>query len=180
MDQSTTIDTERLMLRRVIPEDAEALFECMNDADYLKYVPFKAHQRIEETEHLIERRLQTKSSKTPRVMAIVHKTSKRTIGLIAFVDLNKRTKEAEVGYLLHPECTNQGYMSEALKAMVDYGFRSFDLDRVIAKCHPLNLSSQKVMVKAGFEFYETEVDAKGQIENLVFIKEKRTKRQEWR
>lgn len=177
MVQQSTIDTERLKLRAVTIDDAADLFECINDPEYLKYVPFKAHGTLDETKELIQRKLLTKSSKLPRIMAIVHKESDRMIGLIAFVDLNKRTKEAEVGYVLHPEYTNQGYMSEALRATINYGFKFFDVDRIIARCHPLNLSSQQVLVKAGLEFQDTENDHYGQIENLVFVRENKSIRQ---
>lgn len=165
------LETKNLSMRRVTLDDAKALYESLNDENHLRYVPFKALKTVEEAQHFIQKKLLSKQD-YPCVLAICHNKTNEVIGLIAFVDYNKRLNEAEVGYVIHKDFTNQGYMSEALSAFIDYGFRFLDLKRIYGKSHPLNLASQKVMINAGMDFSETESDYYGQIEHLVFSVEK--------
>lgn len=55
----------------------------------------------------------------------------------------------EIGWAFHPVYHGQGYASEAAQALLDYGFRTMDLHRVIATCQPENPASARVMEKIG-------------------------------
>lgn len=59
-------------------------------------------------------------------------------------------KNVEMGYWLSEEYWGQGIMTEAIKQMVTYGFKHFDITRIFARPYGDNLASQRVLEKAGF------------------------------
>jgi len=68
-------------------------------------------------------------------------------------------KNAEIGYWIAEEFWGQGIVPEAVKLMVNYGFKTFDITRIYASTYDINIKSQRVLEKAGFtleaEFKET-------------------------
>src|ERR1041385_6489097 len=61
-------------------------------------------------------------------------------------------KNAELGYWLAEKYWGKGIMTNAIKQMVEYGFKNFDVDRIFARPFGTNIASQKVLEKAGFIF----------------------------
>ncbi|WP_128330571.1 GNAT family N-acetyltransferase [Apibacter sp. HY039] len=64
-------------------------------------------------------------------------------------------KSVEIGYWLSESYWGKGIMPEVLKEMVNYSFSTWDISRVFAKPFSINEQSQKVLVKAGFEYEAT-------------------------
>ncbi|MES2447818.1 MAG: GNAT family protein [Bacteroidota bacterium] len=68
-------------------------------------------------------------------------------------------KNAEIGYWIGEEFWGNGIVPEAVKLMVNYGFKTFDITRIYASTYDINLKSRRVLEKAGFileaEFKET-------------------------
>jgi ribosomal-protein-alanine N-acetyltransferase len=60
-------------------------------------------------------------------------------------------KNAELGYWLAEPYWGKGIVTEAVKQMVDYGFKNFDITRIYARPYPHNLASQKLLEKVGFK-----------------------------
>lgn len=171
MTRPVGIETARLRLRPFTLDDAERLYECLNEANYLQFVPFQPLNQVEEARRLIKQQFLSKTT-APKALAIVRKDTQDFIGLVALVDYNRRAREGQVGYVIHPEYTNQGYMTEALRAFIDYSFRYFNLERLYGKTHPLNLASQKVMIHVGMDYVDAEKDRYGNLKRLVFVRAK--------
>jgi ribosomal-protein-alanine N-acetyltransferase len=72
------------------------------------------------------------------------------IGSCGFNAWNKRAFNGEIGYELLPEYWNNGYMTEAISAIVTYGFANLHLHRIEAWVVPGNVSSARVLQKTGF------------------------------
>jgi len=70
------------------------------------------------------------------------------IGIHPFIDVYR--KNAEVGYWLGEEYWGQGLASEAVQAVVDWGFEFFSLNKVVAGIFEGNEASMRVLEKAGF------------------------------
>ena len=60
-------------------------------------------------------------------------------------------KNAELGYVLSEEYWGKGIITKAVLQMLDYGFRTFDIERIFARPFGTNIASQKVLEKAGFK-----------------------------
>jgi RimJ/RimL family protein N-acetyltransferase len=59
------------------------------------------------------------------------------------------SREAHLGYILHPGFWGRGYMPEAARAVLKFGFEELGLHRIYAECHPRNTASARVMEKIG-------------------------------
>lgn len=73
-------------------------------------------------------------------------------------------KNAEIGYWLAEVYWGYGIMPRAIKQIVEYGFKTFDIDRIFARPFGTNVKSQKVLEKAGFEL-------EARLENVLFKEE---------
>jgi len=71
------------------------------------------------------------------------------IGIHPQEDIHK--KNAELGYWLAEPFWGKGIMTDAIQQMVDFAFKTFDIDRVFARPFGTNLASQKVLEKSGFK-----------------------------
>jgi ribosomal-protein-alanine N-acetyltransferase len=70
------------------------------------------------------------------------------IGIHPLTDILR--KNAELGYWLAEPYWGKGIMTKAVIQMVEYGFKSFDINRIFARPFGTNIGSQKVLEKAGF------------------------------
>ena len=87
----------------------------------------------------------------PNILAIdVDGCAVGSIGV--FVQTNVHRRNAEMGYWLSEEYWSRGIMTEAIRKMCEYAFRTFDIDRIFARPFGINKASQKVLEKAGFIF----------------------------
>ena len=71
-----------------------------------------------------------------------------SIGIFPQADVHR--KNAEMGYWLSEKFWGQGIIPEAIRQIVDYGFKTFDITRIFARPYGHNLKSQRVLEKAGF------------------------------
>ncbi|MCU7375909.1 GNAT family N-acetyltransferase [Paucibacter sp. O1-1] len=72
------------------------------------------------------------------------------VGLIGFRCDDLALKRAEVGYLIAPEQQGNGYATESLRAVIDWGALQFEMHKYIAICCYENLASRKVLENVGF------------------------------
>jgi len=72
------------------------------------------------------------------------------IGIIVQSDVYRRN--AEIGYWIGEGYWHKGFVTKALKAMVEYTFKTFDVDRIFAQVFESNIASKRVLEKAGFSF----------------------------
>lgn len=142
-------ETERLLLRPLAISDAKEFYEYAKSENVGPHAGWKPHESIEETEKIIEEVFMPNEG-----LAIIHKESGRLIGVIA-LEPDKRRPELpsrEIGYSLDENFWGNGYMTEAAKAVIKYGFEEMKLD-VIAICTSLvNERSARVIEKCGFKF----------------------------
>jgi ribosomal-protein-alanine N-acetyltransferase len=84
---------------------------------------------------------------------IVLKEENRAIGGACFKGFPNEKGEVEVGYGINQEYQNNGYMTEALKAMSEWAFGQQGVLHVIAETDKTNISSQRVLNKTGLKMY---------------------------
>jgi [ribosomal protein S5]-alanine N-acetyltransferase len=72
-----------------------------------------------------------------------------SIGVFPQTDIHR--KNAEMGYWLAEEYWGRGIMTEAVKRMIEHGFKSFDINRIFARPFSTNIASQRVLEKAGMK-----------------------------
>ncbi len=82
--------------------------------------------------------------------AIILKSIQKLIGSIGLI-IDKRFNRGELGYWIGKEYWNQGYCTEAARAVLEYGFRQLDLHKITSSHFVRNPSSGKVMRKIGMK-----------------------------
>jgi RimJ/RimL family protein N-acetyltransferase len=86
-----------------------------------------------------------------RDFAIVLRETGEVIGGISIVE-SEHHRRAELGYWCAIDFWGRGYATEAVRAVIDHGFRVLALNRVHAECHGDNPASRRVLEKAGMTF----------------------------
>jgi ribosomal-protein-alanine N-acetyltransferase len=157
------LETERLTLRRVDKNDASPILELRSDVETMKYIPRPLLKSTEEAlEHiaLIDAKIENSEGIN---WAITLKNDSKLIGIISFYRIKPEHFRAEIGYMLLPDFSGKGIISEAINEVVNYGFNEMHLHSVEGIIDPNNLASAKVLQKNGFvkeahlkenEFYE--------------------------
>lgn len=145
----TSIETDRLLLRRLALSDAPAIYEYGRDPRVAQYVLWDPYKSVGEARGFIRYMLRKYRSGEPSSWGIVLKETGRVIGTIGFMWIQRENASAEVGYSLARAYWNRGLMTEALRAVIDYGFRSLRLNRIEAQHEIENPASGAVMRKCG-------------------------------
>ncbi len=147
-----TLETDRLILRKFTPEDAEDMYEnWASDPEVTKYLTWPVHTSVDVTKKLLEIWVQRYRDDNSYNWAIEYKETGRVIGNISVVKLNEAVESADMGYCMSRALWGRGIMPEALKAVIAFLFDEVGLNR-IAACHdPGNSKSGRVMEKAGMK-----------------------------
>ncbi len=83
-------------------------------------------------------------------MGISLKGRDNIIGTIGFNNFTKRHR-ANIGFDLQADFWNNGYLTEAIKTVIEFGFRNLDINRIEAEVMQGNVASEKVLAKIGFK-----------------------------
>jgi [ribosomal protein S5]-alanine N-acetyltransferase len=150
-----SLQTERLNLRKVKPSDLDDFYAWASDSEVTAYVTWNAHNSTDETLEFINRILTRYQHAQVAPWAVVHKESGRMIGLNGFATWEVRHSRAELAYVLNRNYWGQGYMTEASRAIIEYGFTHMALNRIEARCRVPNVGSARVMEKCGMTYEGT-------------------------
>lgn len=147
--QFPTLDTERLLLRQLQPADAADLYGYYADPEVFKYLDWCGPTSIEHAHEVIATWNRWYTEKRIIRWGMVFKATQRLIGTIFFGDFIGQSR-ADLGYELARSVWKQGIMTEALQAVIPFGFKSIGLHRIQAIVNPDNLASIHVLKKFGF------------------------------
>jgi len=152
------LETNRLLLREIIEDDAADLFEMDSDPDVHRYIYNQPLKQIEEQYKMIDMLQQQYRDYGIARWAVVDKQSGECLGwagLKFFPEpFNGHKDFYELGYRFKQKHWGKGYATEAAKAIVDYGFTHLDTDYLYAMTDVDNTASQHVLSKLGFRFIE--------------------------
>lgn len=144
------LTTERLVLRALRPTDAEQVFVLRSDPVAMQHVPRPLATSLADATALIERINGMVAAQQSVQWAITLKGEDTFIGLIGFWRIVHVHHMAELGYMLLPTHWGQGLVSEAIAAVVQFGFDTLHLHRAEAITRPQNTASIRALEKNGF------------------------------
>lgn len=153
--KNTTIKTDRLILRPVSLEDTEDMFEFASDEETTYFV-YDRHKSLEDTENNIA---DFYMSSPLGKYGIELRANKTLIGNID-IRINKEHHSAELGYVLNKKFQKQGYMTEAVKEIIRFGFEELKLRKIYAACDERNKASSNVMQRMDMTYEGTSRHAK--------------------
>ncbi len=144
-----TLYTDRLILRKMTHEDAEDIFRYLSDPEVIRYSIGEPHKDLDNSIAYIDSVLTAYENNYAGLWCIVPKDTNRVIGTCGIEIWFKEHQRAEIGYSLSQDNWGNGYMTEALHAIVQFGFEKMDLNRIEAFCHVDNAPSLRVLEKIG-------------------------------
>ena len=163
-----TLETERLILRDFLRQDWDTLNAILSDPQVTRFMQFASWEEAQRREWF-EWLLQNASRKArdTYVWAMTLRESGALIGWVG-IETASDLKEAaqgvrSCGYTLNRPFWGQGYMPEAVRAVLIYEFTTLQTSRIIAECNTRNTASARVMQKCGmiYEGTRDEDDSEG-------------------
>jgi [ribosomal protein S5]-alanine N-acetyltransferase len=146
------IESNRLLLRQLMPEDAPDFFACQSDPEVFRYNRRSEETSLESATHTLNILFQRHQERTMLSWAIVLKENQRFIGRFQMEEWSDEDHRAAVGYLLGRQYWGKGYATEALRAVIAYLFEQTTVNRIDAVTWRENSASARVMEKAGMRF----------------------------
>ena len=147
-----SLQTERLILRKITLDDTEDMYAFCRDVQVFEFLGGRPHANIEETKNFIKAISEKYERKEAIFWGLFHKKQSRLIGDCGFIHWRREQKRGELDYLLSREYWNRGLMTEAAIEIIRFGFERMELDRIEAICELANVTSARVMEKAGMQF----------------------------
>lgn len=144
-----TLETERLILRRMTMKDAQDIFEYSRDPEVARHVLWDAQKNLGEAKEYCRFMMRRYRQDEPSSWGIIDKASGRLVGTIGYMEYREEHGSVEVGYSLARHMWNGGYMTEALRRVIAYTFEMMDINRIEAQHELTNPSSGRVMEKCG-------------------------------
>jgi len=143
--------TRRLILREIVPADAAALFRVRGDLRVTRLNSGKPMQALDEARELIEKGRQAFLDQRRLDWGITFIDKPSLIGRCGFNYWLQQDRRASIGYDLGYSYWGHGIMTEAVHAMIAFGFQRMNLNRVEADVAAENIGSIRVLEKVGFQ-----------------------------
>jgi RimJ/RimL family protein N-acetyltransferase len=146
------LETERLVLREFVPEDAQAFFELNSAPEVLRYTGDTGPGSVEEARQgLCERPILDYQKHGFGRWAVIFRETGELIGFAGLKYLDD-LQEVDLGYRFLPRYWGLGLATEASRPCIDYGFATLRLPRILGLVDPQNVRSVRVLQKLGFIF----------------------------
>jgi ribosomal-protein-alanine N-acetyltransferase len=141
--------TQRLVLREITEADIGDFFVIFSDYEVLKFYGMRPYKSPEDASGFMARLINKFKTKSGIRWAVTIKGQNEMIGTIGYKNWDTRSCKGEISYELKPKFWNKGYITEALKQVVDFGFEN-GLNRIEAWDMNGNIASRRVLEKSGF------------------------------
>jgi RimJ/RimL family protein N-acetyltransferase len=148
----SVLETERLSLRRLSPDDAEFIFGLVNQPSFIKNIGDKGVRNNADAIAYIQNGPVASYERYGFGLCLVElKESGVPIGICGLLKRDS-LPDVDIGFAFLPEFWSRGYAVEAAAAVMDHGRSVLGIGRVVAITAPENLSSIKLLEKIGFKF----------------------------
>ncbi len=167
---SIPIETDRLMLRYIERDDARDMYEYASLPEVCEYLLWSPHINIAATEGYIEFLQKRYLRGLYGDWAVVHKENGKMIGTCGFAAVDTSTKSCEIGYVLSPKYRGKGYMTEAVKAVLELSFEQLGLLTANLRIITENIPSIRLAERVGFNLDRvghSEMEIKGIMRDIA-------------
>jgi len=148
------IEGKRIYLRKLTKRDAKALAELANDKSISRWTTVPHPYKLKQAYDFIKKTQEKAKKEKAYELGMFLKETKEFMGICSVVRINKKFKQAEIGYWIGKPYRKKGYTTEAARLMVNYGFKKLKLFRIEISHAKGNKASKKIIkdkLKAKFE-----------------------------
>jgi RimJ/RimL family protein N-acetyltransferase len=163
------IETERLLLRDCVPEDADVVLRLLNEPSFLENIGDRGvHTPKEAAAYLINGPIASYAEHGYGMYMVELRKTGKPVGMCGLL---RRTQfeHPDVGYAFFPEFWGRGFASEAASGVIEHARRTLGIGRVLGIVSPHNSASIQVLEKIGFTFQEPAVFELDGSEVLVYV-----------
>ncbi|MGY8943356.1 MAG: GNAT family N-acetyltransferase [Flavobacteriales bacterium] len=153
------LETERFTLRALELNDAKALFGLRTNKEVNTFITRTRLNNLSETRAFIDRISNSIANNTGVFWVLESKDTAELIGTVGLRNFEIEEDYAEIGYDMHPDFQEDGYMSEAFKAILNFAAKQMDLKFIEAFTHKENNASVALLEKFNFELQPDRKDA---------------------
>lgn len=144
------LETRRLLLRHLALSDLDDLWDLYRDPEIAQYIPDAPRSREEAREELEWHMNGHPLYPELGLWATIHKETGKFIGRCGLLPWTiEGQREVEVAYTLTRRFWGQGLGTEAARGILDYGFETLKINRLLCLIDPDNMASQRVAEKMG-------------------------------
>jgi RimJ/RimL family protein N-acetyltransferase len=143
--------TARLVLRQFVLEDFDALYAMQSRPEVTRYLYFDARDR-EQVRKALQAKIESvalKDEGDSLMASVVLRETGAVVGDVMLRWLSREHQQGEVGYILHPDYSGNGYATEAAQEMLRLGFEEVGLHRIIGRIDGRNTASARVLERLG-------------------------------
>ena len=145
------LETKNLILRKIRPTDAGAVFDMLADDEVTRYYDDDPFTDLSQASELIEFWNRGFERRQCVRWGIVRRGSDSVMGSCGYYGFHTWHMRASLGYELARPFWRQGIMTEALSAIIKLGFQRAGLNRIQADVMPENRASVKLLEKLGLK-----------------------------
>jgi ribosomal-protein-alanine N-acetyltransferase len=145
------LQTPRLTLREIQPSDASQFFALRSNPKVRAYTGRVPCTEVAEVEIWMNQIKDGFANKEALLWVLEETSTGLVIGDVCFWRFLKQHLRAELGYELSPAYWGKGYMSEALKAVLRFGFEQLHVHSIEANVTPANKASIDILLRNGFK-----------------------------
>jgi RimJ/RimL family protein N-acetyltransferase len=147
-----SVHTARLVLRPMTEADLDDIYDYHSRADVCRYLPFEPRSRDEVADKIAKysKALVLNGDGDYWQLAIERASDPgQVIGDVFFTIKSVANATCEIGWILHPDHTGSGYMTEAAQAVLKIAFNELGMHRAIADLDPRNHASAALCERLG-------------------------------
>jgi aminoglycoside 6'-N-acetyltransferase len=146
------IATDRLLLRSFRPGDEAEVFAYRSQPEVVRYIPGEPKTKEQVADLVAERASAGRVDEKSPILTLAVELGGRVVGdvLIHLDGLDGHDgRQAEIGWVFHPDVAGQGYATEAARAITRAAFEDLGVHRVWAQLEPVNTGSARVCERLG-------------------------------
>lgn len=144
------LETERLLLKELNTDILQHIFNTMSGTEIMSYLGLSSMAEVESEHEKLKKGYKTYRTDIKSFL-LVHKETGKAIGRTGYHNWYQMHSRAEIGYAMsNDENKGKGYMKEALKPVIAYGFNEMKLNRIEAFISPTNTPSLRLINAYGF------------------------------
>ena len=161
-------ETERLILRPTIEEDAPFTLELLNSPKWLKYIGDRKVYNLEDAVNYINEKIKPQYERLGYSNYIViRKSDGAKMGNCGIYD-REGLEGVDIGFAFLPDFEKKGYAYEAAQKVMSIGFDEFNIKKIKAITTKDNLSSQKLLEKLGLKFIKLTRIPNDEVELMLY------------
>lgn len=153
--QFPILQTERLVLRRLTHDDAEAMIAIFGSPEVLRFLNEDPVDTVEKAVGMIDWLNGHYDDQHAVQWGITLQGDDHVVGTCGFYRWDRSDRHVDIGYHIVPSLWGRGYATEAARAVVGWCFQNLGVHRIQADCTEGHTASERVMIKCGFKLEGT-------------------------